>query len=165
MFRKEHNVFSDKMISENEQLWYELFITPRQHAHHDLLHFFSISGLFGLVAFLYFWFYLIRLFIKNPITSETVLFSGVLVLFIGGFFQCYLLDDEVTLPFFALIGMFAGSLQKEDKNSKSIVKILARREVIITLCILLIPIALSLIYIFYKTRLEPMQVYKRKVTL
>jgi len=165
MFRKEHSVFSDKMISENEQLWYELFITPRQHAHHDLLHFFSISGLFGLVAFLYFWFYLIRLFLKNPITSETVLFSGVLVIFIAGFFQCYLLDDEVTLPFFAFIGLFVGSLQKEDTRSKLIVGIRTKREVIISLCILLIPIALSLIYIFYKTRLDPLQVYKRKVTL
>ncbi len=201
-FEKEHMQISDTMIVENEQLWYELSITPRQHAHHDLLHFFSIGGLFGLVAFLHFWFYLFRLFIKNPLTPQTVLFSGILVIFIAGFFQCYLLDDEVALPFFVLIGLFGGSLQKEDARSRAIAGVRARKTAntnnsfqvesisvessfvylksqmaltgknspfekfnFYTLAVLLLPIGVSLTYILYKTRLEPMQVYKRKVTV
>ena len=201
-FDKEHEKKSNAMIDTFEQLWYELSITPRQHAHHDMLHFYAIGGILGLVAFLHFWFYLFRLFVKNPLTSQTVLFSGILCIFIAGFFQCYLLDDEVALPFFAFIGLFAGSLQKEDARAKAIEGIRARKKANLndtfqvesvsiensllylkkrialggknspfeeynfyTLCVLFIPIALSLGYIFYKTRFEPMQVYKRKVTL
>jgi O-antigen ligase len=201
-FEKKHMQISNTMIAKNEQLWYELSITPRQHAHHDLLHFFAIGGILGLIAFLHFWFYLFRLFIKNPLTPQTVLFSGILVIFIAGFFQCYLLDDEVALPFFALIGLFGGSLQKEDARSRAIAGILARKAAntnnsfqvesisvessfvylksqialtgknspfekfnLYTLVVLLIPISASLLYILYKTRLEPMQVYKRKVTI
>lgn len=199
-FEEEHKKFSNKMIMENEQLWYELYITPRQHAHHDLFHFYTIGGILGLVALLHFWFYLFRLFIKNPISPQTVLFSGILGIFIAGFFQCYLLDDEVALPFFAFIGLFAGSLQKEDARSKFIAEIRARKAAnlndsflvesisfgsslsyfkdkiaisgknspferynAITLMALFIPLAISLSYILYKVRLEPMDVYKRKV--
>ena len=46
----------------------------------------------------------------------------------AGFFQCYLLDDEVALPFFAFIGLFAGSLQKEDARAKAIEGIRARKK-------------------------------------
>lgn len=199
-FDEEHSWQSNEMISNNEQLWYELYITPRQHAHHDLLHFYTIGGIFGLIALLHFWFYLFRLFIKNPITPQTVLFSGILGIFIAGFFQCYLLDDEVALPFFAFIGLFAGSLQKEDARSKYIAEIKARKAAntndsflvesislgsslsyfrkkiaiggknsplerynATTLVAIFLPLAISLTYIVYKTRLEPMEVYKRKV--
>ncbi len=199
-FDREHLKKSNQMIEKDEQLWYELFITPRQHAHHDIQQFYCIGGIIGLAAFLHFWFYLFRLFIKNQLTFQTVLFSGILGIFIAGFFQCYLLDDEVALPFFAFIGLFAGSLQKEDARSKAIAGIKARKATnandsfqvesvsiessfiylksqmalrgknsplekynFYTLTSILLPIALSLIYIFYKTRLEPMQVYKRKV--
>ena len=197
-----HKEKSNLMIKENEQLWYELFITPRQHAHHDLLHFYSIGGLLGLAALLHFWFYLFRLFLKNPLTSETVLFGGVLAIFIAGFFQCYFLDDEVTLPFFAMVGLFAGSLQKEDSRIRGLAEsrirknkfstdsflvesislgssfLYLRRHLAIgnwsisfnrinfySTLVLVIPIILSFSYILFKTRFEPMQVYKRKVTL
>ncbi|HNE08076.1 MAG TPA: O-antigen ligase family protein [Leptospiraceae bacterium] len=201
-FDKEHLRKSEEMISQNEQLWYELFITPRQHAHHDPLHFYMIGGIFGLVTVLHFWFYLFRLFLKNSLTDQTVLFSGILVLFVAGFFQCYLLDDEVALPFFAFIGLFGGSLQKEDARSKAMEGIKARKKAnledsflveslslgnrisylknkialngknspfekynFFTLCILFIPLIVSISFILFKIRLDPMYVYNRKITL
>ena len=155
-FSKEHRAISDEMIQKHEQLWYELFITPRQHAHHDPLHFFTIGGLFGLAAFLHFWFYLFRLFLKNPLTPQTVLFSGILVLFVAGFFQCYLLDDEVALPFFAFIGLFGGSLQKEDARGRVMQEIKARRKANLNDSFLVesISIGSSLVYIKNKIALR-----------
>lgn len=199
-FESVHRDKSNQMIQKNEQLWYELYITPRQHAHHDLLHFYAIGGLFGLVGFLYLWFYLFKFFFRSLLTKDNVLFGGLLVMFIAGFFQCYLLDDEVTLPFFAIVGFLVGSFQKEEnkirklvvsrkKNNNSdsfyvestsfessfnflkkylgfkIFNISFDGKNILYFLFVLTPILISLFYIFFKIRLEPMQVYKRKVTI
>ncbi|EMJ96010.1 O-antigen ligase family protein [Leptospira alstonii] len=114
---------SAKMIEKEEQLWYELYITPRGHAHNDLLHFFTTGGIFAGILFLLFWGKLFRsLFQKDFSSGEgiPVFAIGVLSLFPAGFFQCYLLDDEVVLPFFAFCGIFLGgrwnSLQTSEKK-------------------------------------------------
>lgn len=99
------------MIQKEEQLWYELYITPRGHAHNDLLHFIVTGGIFAGILFLLFWGKLFCSFFQNDYNSKnkiSMLTIGVLSLFPAGFFQCYLLDDEVVLPFFAFCGIFLG---------------------------------------------------------
>ncbi|WP_016750917.1 O-antigen ligase family protein, partial [Leptospira kirschneri] len=103
---------SSNMIQKEEQLWYELYITPRGHAHNDLLHFMITGGIFAGILFLLFWGRLFSSFFQNDYNIQngiSILTIGVLSLFPAGFFQCYLLDDEVVLPFFAFCGIFLGS--------------------------------------------------------
>ncbi|WP_229267187.1 O-antigen ligase family protein [Leptospira sp. mild_001] len=103
---------SSNMIQKEEQLWYELYITPRGHAHNDLLHFIVTGGIFSGILFLLFWGRLFGSFFQNDYNTQngiSILTIGILSLFPAGFFQCYLLDDEVVLPFFAFCGIFLGS--------------------------------------------------------
>lgn len=206
-FKKRHWEESEKMISKNEQLLYELSITPRGHAHHDLMHFYAIGGIIAFLYLLLLWFFLINVFIDNPLDEISSLSIGIFSLFIGGFFQCYLLDDEVALPFFSLVGVYAGSL-KSFNESKLFKDILMRKlkqkkssEVdtfsvelisagniieyifgfikflvgdfhleryklkikVLSTVILGVPLITSIIYIAFKVRMEPMEVYKRKI--
>ncbi|AXR65459.1 O-antigen ligase family protein [Leptospira mayottensis] len=110
-YKEFHWKESSKMIEKEEQLWYELYITPRGHAHNDLLHFLVIGGIMAGILFILFWGKLFDFFFQNDFNSSTgipILTIGVLNLFPAGFFQCYLLDDEVVLPFFAFCGIFLG---------------------------------------------------------
>ncbi|EMY77623.1 O-antigen ligase [Leptospira weilii serovar Ranarum str. ICFT] len=112
-YKEFHWKESSKMIEKEEQLWYELYITPRGHAHNDLLHFLVTGGIFAGILFLLFWGKLFRsLFQKDFSSGEGIpIFAiGVFGLFPAGFFQCYLLDDEVALPFFAFCGIFLGGI-------------------------------------------------------
>lgn len=157
-FRELHQEESNRMIRQNEQLWYELFITPRGHAHHDILHFFSIGGLLSFSILIGFYYRLIHKILKLEFTQSNILFVGCVVLYMAGFFQCYLLDDEVVLPFFALFGLFVGSSPTTDTKQKE-----SNHLKIVSITFLLLSLLISLVYIFYKTRKTPMEVYKRKI--
>ncbi|MBE7437563.1 MAG: O-antigen ligase family protein [Spirochaetales bacterium] len=76
--------------------------TPVNHAHNDLLHFLSTGGLFAGIAFLSLVASVFYLFF-----SGQSVFAGALCLFVAGLFQCYLLDDEVSLIFWLLPGLAA----------------------------------------------------------
>ncbi len=103
-FSEVHKNFSLDEVLEKQEIWYETEITPRQHAHHDLIHFYSIGGIFSFLIYLLFWIYLLSHYFREEKTNY--LFLGIFSIFIGGFFQCFILDDEVALPFFAFVGMF-----------------------------------------------------------
>ncbi|TGL77420.1 O-antigen ligase family protein [Leptospira yasudae] len=125
-YKDSHWKESAKMIQANEQLWYELYITPRGHAHNDLLHFFTTGGIFAALLFLLFWGRMFSNFFRSDYSSVQgipILAIGILSLFPAGFFQCYLLDDEVVLPFFAFCGIFLGgrlnTFKPEDSSSDS----------------------------------------------
>ncbi|EKP14063.1 O-antigen ligase family protein [Leptospira borgpetersenii] len=110
-YKEFHWKESSEMIEKEEQLWYELYITPRGHAHNDLLHFLVTGGVMAGILFILFWGKLFDFFFQNDFHSLTgipILTIGILSLFPAGFFQCYLLDDEVVLPFFAFCGIFLG---------------------------------------------------------
>ncbi|MCG6193282.1 O-antigen ligase family protein [Leptospira sp. FAT2] len=124
-YKDSHWKESAKMIQANEQLWYELYITPRGHAHNDLLHFFTTGGIFAVLLFLLFWGRMFSNFFRSDYSSIQgipILAIGILSLFPAGFFQCYLLDDEVVLPFFAFCGIFLGGRLAivHPKNSSSV---------------------------------------------
>jgi hypothetical protein len=130
-FQKEHQKYSNDMVKEHPELLYELSITPRGHAHNDLLHLFSIGGIFSFIAYLLFWFMNIRFFLEAEDEKDSILFSGFLVFFPAGFFQCYFLDDEVALPFFAFLAIFCGrviSLTEVQNEKKRILRLLQLRK-------------------------------------
>jgi len=116
-----------KLITRYEWLWYEMEVTPKSHAHHDFLHYWVAGGILTGVMFIVFWsliwarFYqMLRAFTKDPPkqtlnSTEWWLFVGVLTIFPAGFFQCFLLDDEVSLPFYTFLGFFL--LPREGERS------------------------------------------------
>jgi O-antigen ligase len=130
-FTQIHKEYSDKMAYNNPELYYELSVTPRGHAHNDFLHFFSTGGIFSVVLFLLFWLLNIKFFLEAEDEQDSILFSGFLVLFPSGFFQCYFLDDEVALPFFVFLGIFCGrviSLSEVQKEKERIIRLLQKRK-------------------------------------
>lgn len=74
--------------------------TPVNHAHNDFLHFLVTGGVFAGAAFLLLVASVFFLFWKGY-----SLYTGALSLFVAGLFQCYLLDDEVSLLFWLLPGL------------------------------------------------------------
>jgi O-antigen ligase len=130
-FPTAHMEKSGNMIESKEELWYELFITPRGHAHHDLLHFFSIGGIISAFSYAFFWIYSLRFFYTIQVRGAELLFSGFLTLLPAGFFQCYFLDDEVVLPFYVLLGVFSGrsyAIAEEIREKNKIFRLLQERK-------------------------------------
>jgi len=130
-FSQAHWETSTSMIQTQEELWYELFITPRGHAHHDILHFWAIGGIISLGLFLFFWGYAFSFFYTVEVKGRELLFSGFLILFPAGFFQCYFLDDEVVLPFLAFLGIFSGrafAVAEEIREKRKIFHLLKERK-------------------------------------
>ncbi|WP_017851419.1 O-antigen ligase family protein [Leptospira interrogans serovar Szwajizak] len=181
---------SSNMIQKEEQLWYELYITPRGHAHNDLLHFIVTGGIFSGILFLLFWGRLFGSFFQNDYNTQngiSILTIGILSLFTAGFFQCYLLDDEVVLPFFAFCGIFLGSslslpkvffdkIRKKEFSQKKInfLKKFAFEKIILhfkknwnlflkTICAIFIPMIFYWIFWIPRLNLEPLEVYNRRV--
>jgi hypothetical protein len=161
-FKEVHQMQSDKMIEKNEQLWYELFITPRTHAHFDFLHFFSIGGFLSAGIFLYLWYYLLSFFICSKSRYRVLLFSGVFGLLPAGFFQCYLLDDEVALPFYALCGLLLSSSSINSKNKQAMNSAI-HSKIALPVILTVFPFCAAIFGIVYKNRFEPYQVYHRKI--
>jgi O-antigen ligase len=130
-FSQIHKEYSNKMAIKNPELYYELSVTPRGHAHNDLLHFFTTGGIFSATLFILFWLLNIKFFLEAEDEQDSILFSGFLVLFPSGFFQCYFLDDEVALPFFVFLGIFCGrviSLSEVQKEKERIIRLLQKRK-------------------------------------
>ena len=130
-FYNAHAEKSNEMARNHQELWYDLYITPRGHAHNDLLHLFAIGGIISAFAYLIFWFLNIRFFLEAEEERDSVLFSGFLIFFPAGFFQCYFLDDEVALPFFVFLGIFCGrviSISEVQKEKEKILKLLQQRK-------------------------------------
>ncbi|MCB1141826.1 MAG: O-antigen ligase family protein [Leptospiraceae bacterium] len=130
-FRKMHWEKSIEMITKYEQLWYELYITPRGHSHNDFLHFHAIGGIPAVLVYMIFWFLSVRFFLDSEEEKDSVLFIGYLFLFPAGFFQCYFQDDEVVLPFFVFLGIFSGrilSLTERAREKAKIGKLLEKRK-------------------------------------
>lgn len=130
-FYKAHLEESQKLAAKHEELWYDLSVTPRGHAHNDPLHFWTVGGIISLFAFLYFWYYAFRFFYEMEVKGTELLFSGFMLLYPAGFFQCYFLDDEVVLPFFAFLGVFSGrvyEIRERIREKQEIFKLLQERK-------------------------------------
>jgi O-antigen ligase len=158
-FRSQHRTQSETMIQEFPWLWYELEITPRGHAHHDFLHFAIVGGLPTGILWILFWISLFAycihlLYDPDKERSKSYLLGlGVLVLFPAGFFQCYMLDDEVVLPFYALVGFLVSH-----NNSK-----IRIRSWVWASSIVILLLSGSLTYWWFATKPSPDQVHQSKI--
>lgn len=156
-FRKFHERASEKYILDYEQLWYEMYITPRGHAHHDLLHIQSVGGIFASLFYILFWILIFRrlLCFRNSLSAS--FFSGFTVLFTAGFFQCYMQDAEVLLPFCVSAGMYCALTERNIRNEFHKKDILYPSLTVISL------IFLSLLMTVRKVSDSPSEVYSRKI--
>ncbi|AOP36004.1 ligase [Leptospira tipperaryensis] len=175
-YKDSHWKESSKMIEGQEQLWYELYITPRGHAHNDLLHFIAVGGIFAGILFLWFWWKLFDgFFQKRPdeIGSLSILTIGIFSLFSAGFFQCYLLDDEVLLPFFVFCGIFLGGLRNPSlpsktentfEDSKTLSQLPIFRKIFLkTAAAVGLPLLFYWLFWIPRLNLKPLDVYNRRV--
>ncbi|TGL59623.1 O-antigen ligase family protein [Leptospira sarikeiensis] len=115
-FKETSSEVSKSFIQKNEQLWYELYITPNKHAHNDLLEFAIVGGWLSGILWIGFFYLLFRRVQSSDWKDGNFPIVGVGFIWVAGFFQCYLLDDEVALPFFALAGILWGQNPKEEKG-------------------------------------------------
>lgn len=176
-FSREFEKWSHQEILTNEWLWYELSITPKGHAHHDFIHFWIVGGLGSAILFLFFWIQIIRQTLiylreffnerihygdtsKDSMTIPIFLLGlGSVVLFPAGFFQCYMLDDEVALPFYTLVGiLFSGG--NSSTNSRNP---LVGDYGVLPLVIVPGLLALSVGYWKLRTLASPEEVHLKKV--
>nr|WP_238325552.1 O-antigen ligase family protein [Leptospira inadai] len=151
-FKASHKKISERTISEQEQLWYELEITPNAHAHNDLLQFAIIGGWTSAVFLVLFFFFLFRRIGVFQSDEKGPSLIGVGSLWVAGFFQCYLLDDEVALPFYALSGILFGQ-QKEASLS----------SVKFTGIVLAVPFLLNLAFWIFRLQTPTELAYSRQV--
>ncbi|MCB1156714.1 MAG: O-antigen ligase family protein, partial [Leptospiraceae bacterium] len=151
-FRIEHEMASQEMVKKQEQLWYESSITPRGHAHHDILHSQASGGILASFLLFLFWYQLFSGLIYSRFNSYLLLFSGILSLYVAGFFQCYFQDDEVLLPFLTFTGFYLASI-KSRKTHFSFPLLL----------ILFLLLFSSVGLILYRNIPSPSEVYERKI--
>lgn len=91
------------IVNEVPALYYDLSITPKSHAHFDALHDLILGG---IIAFLFFLGFLWTITKQIDTTNRKyVFYLGIPIVLFAGSFQCYLLDDEVLLPFMGLLAL------------------------------------------------------------
>lgn len=156
-FRKSHEKASERYILNYEQLWYEMYITPRGHAHHDLLHIQSVGGVGASLFYILFWILIFRrlIFFKNRISAS--FFSGFTVLFTAGFFQCYMQDAEVLLPFYVFTGIYCALTERNIRRE------FLKNDILYPSLTVILLIFISLFFILKKTSDAPDAVYSRKI--
>lgn len=103
-------------------LWVAYELAQRGHAHNDMLHFLTIAGAPALLCYLAFFFFYMR-HILRPVGPDPNFWKWGPVAILGaGLFQCYFQDDEVLLPFWALVGFALASASarlQEQHNTSS----------------------------------------------
>lgn len=85
-------------------LYYPYALIQRGHAHNDLFNFTALGGFPATLLFLGFWASVLYALVSSGGRARLWRF-GLLVVFFGGWFQCFYLDDEVMIPFWALLGL------------------------------------------------------------
>ncbi|MCZ8342816.1 MAG: O-antigen ligase family protein [Leptospira sp.] len=115
-YRKEFEESAKAIVEEHPYTYYDLFITPKSHAHFDFLEFWILGGLPGGFLFLLFSFFVLESL--NSLYSKRLLFLGVPILFYAGTTQCFLLDDEILLPFLTITALYLNGKSKKNNGIK-----------------------------------------------
>ncbi|TGK53753.1 O-antigen ligase family protein [Leptospira kanakyensis] len=89
------------LVKEFPELYYDLSITPKSHAHFDFLEFWILGGFTAVVSFLSFLYLETKLILRAG--KQTGFYLGFFAIVFAGSFQCYLVDDEVLLPFLGIL--------------------------------------------------------------
>ncbi|TGM34388.1 O-antigen ligase domain-containing protein [Leptospira biflexa] len=91
------------IVNEIPALYYDLSITPKSHAHFDVLHDLILGGIFAFLFYLGFLWSITKQI--DTTNRKYVFYLGIPIVLFAGSFQCYLLDDEVLLPFMGLLAL------------------------------------------------------------
>lgn len=108
------------MSQKQPGLWFANETLQRGHAHSDLLHFFAICGIGGIVVYLAFYAAVLREIGRDSVHPglNTWRFSAIGLL-PAGLYQCYMLDDAVLLPFWIMVGLLLRSNRPHEKTQLS----------------------------------------------
>lgn len=98
-------------------LWVAYELAQRGHAHNDMLHFLTVAGTPALLCYLLFFAFYLRQILRVPGADSNFWKWGPLAVLGAGLFQCYFQDDEVLLPFWALVGFALSSVQAQTHES------------------------------------------------
>ncbi|MBM9545700.1 O-antigen ligase family protein [Leptospira sp. 201903074] len=105
------------LVRDFPELYYDLSITPKSHAHFDFLHFWLLGGIIGGFSYLSF------LFLKTKsilqVRKQSFFFLGFFAISFAGSFQCFLLDDEVLLPLLGMLCLLPLSHLKRKSNGNA----------------------------------------------
>ncbi|MCW7492264.1 O-antigen ligase family protein [Leptospira sp. 2 VSF19] len=101
------------LVFEAPELYYDLSITPKSHAHFDFLHFWILGGFTSVFAYLSFLYLITKKILQ--VGKSNLFYLGFFSIIFAGSFQCFLLDDEVLLPFLGLLVLLPAT-QKEKKT-------------------------------------------------
>ncbi|TGL04176.1 O-antigen ligase domain-containing protein [Leptospira bouyouniensis] len=91
------------IVDSIPELYYDLMITPKSHAHFDFLHGILLGGVTAFCFSIAFLWSITRSLELVP--RHFFFYIGIFVIIIAGSFQCYLLDDEVLLPFMGILAL------------------------------------------------------------
>lgn len=102
------------------ELYYDLSITPKSHAHFDFLHFWILGGLTSSIAYLCFLYWITKKILQ--VKKNNLIYLGFFSVIFAGSFQCFLLDDEVLLPFLGLLILLPSAPMGIKEKKKTIQK-------------------------------------------
>ncbi|TGM56780.1 O-antigen ligase family protein [Leptospira vanthielii] len=145
------------LVKEWPELYYDLSITPKSHAHFDFLHFWILGGLVSVISFFGF----LYLTTKNILTvnKHTFFYLGFFTIIFAGSFQCFLLDDEVLLPFLGILCLLPKSKPKSDDLEKRQIRKIQNK----VYGLLLFWILISSIGAFYLTKTPAKELFIHRV--
>ncbi|MBM9589468.1 O-antigen ligase family protein [Leptospira sp. 201903075] len=108
------------LVRELPELYYDLSITPKSHAHFDFLHFWILGGVFGIFSFFSFLYLVTKNILQVP--RYTLFYLGFFAIVFAGSFQCFLLDDEVLFPFLGILCLLPKTKLPSDTLNKTATK-------------------------------------------
>lgn len=108
------------LVRDLPELYYDLSITPKSHAHFDFLHFWILGGILGGSSFLIFIFLKTKSILQ--VSNQAFFYIGFFAILFAGSFQCYLLDDEVLLPFLGILCLLPKSKRKREEREEGTTK-------------------------------------------
>ncbi|TGK84740.1 O-antigen ligase family protein [Leptospira bourretii] len=120
-YPKEFITQATPLVKELPELYYDLSITPKSHAHFDFLHFWILGGITSVVAYLSFLYWITKRILQ--VGKSNLFYLGFFSVIFAGSFQCFLLDDEVLLPFLGLLILLPStSIRKKERKKNFIQK-------------------------------------------
>ena len=103
-----------EFLEVNPDTWYFMHFIPKGHAHSDILDLWYKHGFFAVFFYLAV-FFLVLKYMFYPVLGakgerrNIFLLCGCVALFLAGFAQCYLMDDEVGLIFWLSLALGLGT--------------------------------------------------------
>lgn len=119
-YPKEFITQATPLVKELPELYYDLSITPKSHAHFDFLHFWILGGLTSIVAYLSFLYWITKGILQ--VGKSNLFYLGFFSIIFAGSFQCYLLDDEVLLPFLGLLILLPSTSIGKKEGKKNFIQ-------------------------------------------